>query len=165
MDFKDQGKQARPGDWKDRAQPRDSMPDVRCAPFADNGRETVAPHGIGGILIVDEMPRIRRHLRDILEKEGYYIAGEASDGDEAVPLAVALQPDLVVMDMVMKRMDGIVAAGHIRRLCPEARVVMVTREARPAVVLNSMKAGAVNFITKPFQDQQVISVVRNALKC
>ena len=117
----------------------------------------------GQILIVDDMASIRRHLRDILESNGYTVVGEAEDGDQALGMVRKHKPDLVIMDIVMERMNGIDATRAIRSEFPSASIVMITQEAKPSVVLRSIQAGAKNFVIKPFREQQVLNVVRNAL--
>ena len=114
------------------------------------------------VLIVDDVPSMRRTLRRILESAGYDIVGEAEDGDEAVDMAMELSPDVVLMDVVMRRMDGIEATRMIKKARPDTKVIMVTQEARPSVVVQSMTAGAINFLIKPYQDIQILKIMSNA---
>lgn len=115
------------------------------------------------ILIVDDMRLIRKTLADMLTANGYNIIGEADDGDTAVELAAKLNPDLIIMDVVMNRMSGIAATSLIKKANPNIKVIIITQTARPSIVTESFKAGAVNFVTKPLNHIQVLRVVRKAL--
>lgn len=113
------------------------------------------------VLIVDDMPSVRTHLRQVIEKGGYNVIGEACDGDEAIKLAAELAPDIIAMDVTMKRISGIDATRAIHMAHPDIRIVMITGEARPSIVLKSIQAGAVNFIIKPFNETQILNVLNN----
>ena len=113
------------------------------------------------ILVVDDVASMRKKLRTILEEAGCEVVGEAEDGDEAVNLSRILKPDLVTMDIVMNRMNGIDATRELKHECPNIKVIMITQMAKPSNVKESMRAGAVNFIIKPFDAQSVTRIVKN----
>ncbi|MAE70975.1 MAG: two-component system response regulator [Gemmatimonadetes bacterium] len=118
----------------------------------------------GGILIVDDSGYLRAKLRRVLEKFGYQVAGEAEDGGAAVKMFQELRPSLVTMDVVMPHMDGVQAVREIRQVDPQAKVVMVTSLGHQEKVLECLRAGAVNFVVKPFTEHQLMRVVRRVLR-
>ena len=101
--------------------------------------------GCGGILIVDDVPMIRKIIRRVLENAGYNITGEAEDGDDAVLMARKLRPELVTMDILMDRLDGINALRAIKHELPDTKVIVITSNIKPSVLLQCIKAGAENF--------------------
>lgn len=116
------------------------------------------------ILITDDAMFMRVTLKDILSRNGYEIAGEASNGREAVELYQSLKPDLVTMDITMPDMDGITALKEIRRIDPEACVLMCTAMGQRNMVMEAMGAGARDFIVKPFQRDKVLESVSKLLR-
>ncbi len=116
------------------------------------------------ILIVDDTAFMRKMLRDIFEKCNFNVVGEAANGKEAVAMYEELLPDLTTMDITMPEMDGIEALKAIRKIDPAAQVVMVSALGLQDKVLNAVKAGAKNFIVKPFDEKKVIDVVNAVLK-
>ena len=112
---------------------------------------------MAGVLIVDDASFMRRVIRKILESEGYEIVGEATDGLEAVEQYALLRPDLVTMDIVMPKCSGINALEAIMREDPRACIVICSALGQEALVEEALKAGARDFIVKPFKRDQVIS--------
>jgi two-component system chemotaxis response regulator CheY len=117
-----------------------------------------------GILIVDDSTFLRNKVRKVLERGGFTVLGEAEDGAAAVTQYRDLNPALVTMDVVMPHMDGMQAIREIRSLDPGAKVVMVTSLGNQEQVLEALRAGALNFLVKPFSEEQLIRVVRRALR-
>ncbi len=117
-----------------------------------------------GILIVDDSTFLRNKVRKVLERGGYLVIGEAEDGASAVAQYRHLNPALVTMDVVMPHMDGMQATREIRAIDPAARVVMVTSLGNQEQVLEALRAGALNFLVKPFSAEQLIRVVKRALR-
>lgn len=115
------------------------------------------------IMVVDDAAFMRSILRKILEEEGFEVH-EASDGDLAVDKYKNGNFDLVTMDIVMPRMDGVTAVKEIIKLDPEAKIIMITALAHKTLVLRALRAGAKDFIVKPFDASAVIEAVKNALK-
>jgi len=107
------------------------------------------------VLIVDDADFMRVMLRDIVEDMGYSVCGEAGNGSEAIELYRQLQPDLVLLDITMPVMDGPEALAAIVADYPQANVVMITALGQKAQVLASIKAGARDFIIKPFDQERV----------
>lgn len=115
------------------------------------------------ILIVDDAAFMRMMIKDILTKNGFVIAGEASDGAEAVELYKETVPDLVTMDITMPDMNGIDALKEIKRIDPNAKVIMCSAMGQQAMVIDAIQAGAKDFIVKPFQAERVIEAIKKAL--
>ncbi len=116
-----------------------------------------------GILIVDDAAFMRMVIRDILTKKGYEVVGEAKDGKESVTMYKELKPDLVLMDITMPEMDGIAALKEIRKIDSEAAVIMCSALGQQAMVIDSIQAGAKDYIVKPFQADRVIEAVSKIL--
>ncbi len=116
------------------------------------------------ILIVDDTTFMRKMLRDIFENGNFKVVGEAANGKEAVAMYEELLPDLTTMDITMPEMDGIEALKAIRKIDPAAQVIMVSALGLQDKVLSAVKAGAKNFIVKPFEEKKVIDVVNAVLK-
>lgn len=127
----------------------------------ENGNEVGSARA--RIVIIDDQAVMRKKVRTVLEAAGYEVVAEAEDGDQAVEVVGQFKPDVVMMDYVMERMDGISAIRQLREVYPAVRVVMLTTEARPSVVSECLRAGAVNFVIKPFNDQQLLNATHGAL--
>jgi len=115
------------------------------------------------ILIVDDAAFMRMMIRDILVKNGYEIAGEASDGVQAIEKFKELRPDLVTMDITMPEMDGIQALKEIRKIDPNAKVIMCSAMGQQAMVIDAIQAGAKDFIVKPFQADRVLEAIKKTV--
>ncbi|QZA33511.1 response regulator [Hydrogenibacillus sp. N12] len=115
------------------------------------------------ILVVDDAAFMRMMLKDILTKNGYEVVGEAPDGAKAVKLYQELKPDLVTMDITMPEMDGIQALKEIKKIDPQAKVIMCSAMGQQAMVIEAIQAGAKDFIVKPFQAERVLEAVRKLL--
>ena len=105
---------------------------------------------------------IRLDLVELLTAEGYDVVGEAGDGEEALKLARELEPDLVVMDVKMPKMDGITAATAIAedRIAP---VVMLTAFSQRELVDRAREAGAMAYVVKPFDASDVVPAIELAM--
>ncbi|MBP2077668.1 MULTISPECIES: response regulator [Oceanobacillus] len=115
------------------------------------------------ILIVDDAAFMRMMIKDILTKNGYEIVGEAQDGAQAVEKYKELTPDLVTMDITMPEMDGITALKEIKKVNPDAKIIMCSAMGQQAMVIDAIQAGAKDFIVKPFQADRVIEAIQKAL--
>ena len=113
-----------------------------------------------GILIVDDAAFMRMVIRDILVKAGYEVAGEAADGKEAIRLYRTLKPELVLLDITMPEMDGIDALKKIMLEDKDAKVIMCSALGQSSMVIESIQAGAKDYIVKPFQADRVIDSVK-----
>ncbi|MEI7434878.1 MAG: response regulator [Methanomicrobiales archaeon] len=118
---------------------------------------------MGRILIVDDTLFMRTLLKNILFSGGHAIVGEAGDGDEAIEKYKELKPDLVTMDVVMPKMNGIEALKAIKALDPNARVIMCTAVGQEQMVKLAIKSGARGYVVKPFQAPKVLEEIKNVL--
>lgn len=115
------------------------------------------------ILICDDAAFMRMMIKDILSKNGYNVVGEAENGAKAVEKYAELKPDLVLMDITMPEMDGIQALKEIKSLDGGAKVIMCSAMGQQAMVIESIQAGAKDFIVKPFQAERVIEAVKKVI--
>ena len=105
------------------------------------------------LLVVDDALFMRKRIATIAEDAGWEIAGEASNGEEAIAVYQKEQPDLVTMDIVMPVLDGVSALKQIMLQDPGARVVMVSAVNQKPKLAECIQAGAVDFIVKPFDKE------------
>ncbi|HHW67366.1 MAG TPA: response regulator [Epulopiscium sp.] len=115
------------------------------------------------ILIVDDVAFMRMMIKDILTKNGYEIAAEAENGAKAVEKFKELSPDLVIMDITMPEMDGIQAVREIKKIDGNATIIMCSAMGQQAMVIESIQAGAKDFIVKPFQADRVVEAVKKVI--
>ncbi|HZG15090.1 MAG TPA: response regulator [Candidatus Bathyarchaeia archaeon] len=115
------------------------------------------------VLIVDDAAFMRMMIKEILTKNGFTVVGEASDGAQALEKYKELGPDLVTMDITMPEMDGITALKEIRKIDPNARIIMCSAMGQQAMVIDAIQAGAKDFIVKPFQADRVIEAIKKTL--
>ena len=115
------------------------------------------------ILIVDDAAFMRMMIKDILTKNGYEIAAEAENGQKAVEKYAESRPDLVLMDITMPEMDGIQALKKIKEIDAGANVIMCSAMGQQAMVIESIQAGAKDFIVKPFQADRVLEAVKKVV--
>lgn len=115
------------------------------------------------VLIVDDAAFMRMMIKDILTKNGYEVVGEASDGAQAIEKFKELTPDLVTMDITMPEMDGIAALKEIKKIDPNAKVIMCSAMGQQAMVIDAIQAGAKDFIVKPFQADRVIEAIKKTM--
>jgi NarL family two-component system response regulator LiaR len=115
------------------------------------------------VLIVDDHAVVREGLRTFLElQDGLEVVGEAGDGDEAVGLAERLRPDVVLMDLVMPKLDGVEAMRELRQRVPGARVIVLTSFLDDDRLLPALRAGAAGYLLKNVQPQELARAVRAA---
>ncbi len=114
------------------------------------------------LLLADDHRMLRDSLRRSLEENGFDVVGEAADGAEAVRLAQALVPDVVLMDVSMPNLDGVEATRQISRVAPASQVVMLTMHADGDVMSRAIQAGAVGYLVKDCSIDDVVSAVRLA---
>ena len=115
------------------------------------------------ILIVDDAAFMRMMIKDILTKNGYNVVGEAENGAKAIEKYGELKPDLVLMDITMPEVDGIAALKKIKGADPNALIIMCSAMGQQAMVIESIQAGAKDFIVKPFQPDRVIEAVKKVV--
>jgi two-component system chemotaxis response regulator CheY len=101
-------------------------------------------------LVADDADFMYEMLENLIDKSHYEVVGYAADGEEAVRKFKDLSPDLVTMDILMPRMNGIKSIKEIRRLGPEARILVISALSDPDLIKEAKAAGAADYITKPF---------------
>ena len=111
------------------------------------------------ILLVDDAAFMRMMLKNTLTQAGYTEIVEAEDGAKAVETYNAESPDLVFMDITMPNMDGLEALKAIKGANPNANIVMCSAMRQEAMVVEAIKAGAKDFIVKPFKPERILSTV------
>jgi NarL family two-component system response regulator LiaR len=115
------------------------------------------------VLVVDDHAVVREGLRAFLElQERIEVVGEAADGDEAIPAAERLRPDVILMDLVMPRLDGVAAMRALRERVPGARVIVLTSFLDDDKLLPALRAGAAGYLLKNAQPQELARAVRAA---
>ena len=135
-----------------------SKPQDLTRSTSDSGADAEHPR----VVVAEDEALIRLDLVELLEEHGYEIVGQASDGEEAVRLANELEPDLIVMDVKMPKMDGITAADKIAedRICA---VVMLTAFSQRDLIKRAKEAGAMAYVVKPFDASDVIPAIEIAM--
>ncbi|MCP4541668.1 MAG: response regulator transcription factor [Chloroflexi bacterium] len=114
------------------------------------------------ILITDDHAVVREGLRALIEtKPDMELIGEAVDGVQAVEKARSLQPDIILLDIVMPRMDGVTAIGEIKRENPDARILVLTSFAEDAQIFPAIKAGALGYLLKDSLPRELIQAIRD----
>lgn len=114
------------------------------------------------ILLVDDAAFMRMRCAKLLTENGYEVA-EAENGQEAIQKYQSYQPDLVLMDITMPVMDGIASTREIKTLDPNAKIVMVSALGQQTMVIEAIKAGAKDFVVKPFEPDKILATVRKFL--
>jgi NarL family two-component system response regulator LiaR len=115
------------------------------------------------VLVVDDHAVVREGLRTFLQlQDGIEVIGEAGDGEEAVRQAERLRPDVILMDLVMPRLDGVGAMRELRRRLPASRVIVLTSFADDDRILPAIQAGAAGYLLKNVQPQELARAVRAA---
>jgi two-component system chemotaxis response regulator CheY len=117
---------------------------------------------VAKVLVVDDAAFMRLRASKVLEANGHEVV-QAENGVEAVKQYAEHHPDAVLMDITMPEMDGLAALKEIKRLDPAARVAMVTAMGQQAVVMEALKAGAKDFVLKPFQPDRVLNALNKLL--
>ena len=115
------------------------------------------------IVIADDHKIVRHGIRTFLELDPeLVVVGEAADGAEAVRLAQRLQPDIVLMDLLMPGMDGITATGTIRRELPDTEVLALTSVLEDASVVGAVRAGAIGYLLKDTEADALCRAIKAA---
>lgn len=115
------------------------------------------------IMIVDDAAFMRMMLKTMLSEGGHQVIAEAGNGQEALKAYAIEKPDLVTMDITMPEMDGIEAVKEIKKIDPDAKVVMCSAMGQQGMVVSAISAGAKDFIVKPFQKDRVLAAINKIL--
>lgn len=112
------------------------------------------------ILLVDDHPIVRQGLKTLLEgRRGWEVVGEASDGAEAVEKAKDLQPDVMVLDVTMPRMNGLEACRVLRKQWPQLEILFVTQHDSPQMMREALEAGARGYVVKSNAARDLLAAV------
>ena len=114
------------------------------------------------ILIVDDAAFIKMRLVKVLNSKGYEVY-EADNGKMSIDIYKKVSPHIVFMDVDMPVMDGITALREIKKIDLKANVIMLTSVNRPKIVKEAQKYGARKFLLKPFDDQKILSTIKDIL--
>jgi YesN/AraC family two-component response regulator len=118
---------------------------------------------MASILIVDDSIVMRKNLATIITKAGHTIAGEASNGKQAIAQYTELKPDIVTMDISMPIMSGVEAVKQIIKLDQNAKIIMVSAVNQKKMVFNAINSGAKHYVIKPIDTNKVISIINEVL--
>ena len=112
------------------------------------------------VMVVDDHPIMRNGLRDALEGSGrFVVVGEAEDGEEAVRIVEGLRPQVIVMDVIMPRKDGIDACREVMELVRGTRVIMLTASSEEDSVIEAIAAGATGYLQKYSRPEELVEAV------
>jgi Response regulator containing CheY-like receiver domain and AraC-type DNA-binding domain len=111
------------------------------------------------IMIVDDAAFMRITIKNMLQKSEHEVVGEAENGRVAVEKYKELHPDVVTMDITMPEMDGLAALKEIRKVDPNAKIIMVSAMGQEAMVRDAVLNGAKGFIVKPFKEDGILAAI------
>jgi len=111
------------------------------------------------VMIADDAPVVRNLLKDILSVTGHELVAEAVDGDDTIEKFAATKPDVLLLDIDMPKKDGLTTLMEIKRMNPNAKVVMVTVHDEMGMIQDCIKAGALTYIIKPFDTKQLMDAI------
>lgn len=116
------------------------------------------------VLIVDDIPYVRKTLKQILTSHGYKVVGEAENGEEALRLYQETRADIVTMDLVMPIKNGVQTTKDILKFDSEAKIVILSAMMQENLVTEAIHAGAKDYIVKPFVTEEVMKVLSSVSK-
>jgi DNA-binding NarL/FixJ family response regulator len=116
------------------------------------------------LMIVDDHPMVREGLKLLIsDEDGFEIVGEAADGLRALEVATQICPDVILMDVMMPKLNGIEATRHIRQSCPACQVIILTSSLGEDLRVNdALKAGAIGYLLKDIEKAELLRAIRNA---
>jgi two-component system chemotaxis response regulator CheY len=109
------------------------------------------------VLIIDDAEYARDILKKILLSGGYEVAGEAGDGVAGVSEFSRTNPDIVIVDMVMPKLNGLETIRAIKKINPDAKILVISADGQAAHIEEAVKAGALSYINKPYQWSVVLN--------
>lgn len=114
------------------------------------------------ILVVDDLPFMRSIISEIVTESGHLVIGEAGDGIECLSRYKSLLPDLVLLDIIMPRMNGVEALKSLKKAYPDCKVIMCSSLSDQEKIIQAIRLGATDYIVKPFQRKRLISAINRA---
>jgi two-component system chemotaxis response regulator CheY len=115
------------------------------------------------LIVADDAPFIREIVRNVCEREGIEVVGEAADGIEAVRLAQELKPDVILLDIIMPNKSGIEAAREIAALNSKVKMIAFSTADQETMVVRALEAGCCSFVVKPFKADELVRAVMQSL--
>ncbi len=112
------------------------------------------------ILLADDAPAVRQGVKGLLEREGFAVVGEATDGHEAVRLAQALSPDVAILDLSMPRLNGLDAAREIQQVCPWTHLILLTVSTEEHQIVSALQAGIQGYVVKAEAPEDLARAIR-----
>jgi two-component system, NarL family, response regulator NreC len=116
------------------------------------------------ILLADDHQIVRQGFRAVLEQEGFVVAGEATNGEEAVRLAETTKPDVAVLDLVMPVLNGLDAAREVLRVSPTTRVIILTMHAEEHQIVAALKAGVRGYLVKTQAAEDLVQAIHDVVQ-
>ena len=116
------------------------------------------------VLVVDDEQITLMHLKELLEQNGFDIAGTATNGTEAISKAEELKPDLIMMDLVLPKESGMTAISKIVEKDPKTRIIVLSALYQRELVLEAMRYGVKDYLVKPISDNEILESIRRCLK-
>jgi DNA-binding NarL/FixJ family response regulator len=116
------------------------------------------------VLVADDHQLVRQSLKVLLEREGFGVVGEASNGQEAMQMAEKLHPDVVVMDLAMPVLNGIDATREIQRVSPKSKTILLTMHTDRQYILEGLRGGAKGYVMKTHAANDLVRAIREAAR-
>lgn len=114
--------------------------------------------------LVEDAHFIREAIRSLMERAGVMVVGEAADGIEAIKMAKEKKPNMILMDMILPRKNGIDAAKEILENDPSIKIIACSTEGQEELIMTAIEAGCCNYITKPFKSQDLVDAVKKTFE-
>ena len=114
------------------------------------------------VLLADDHVVVRQGLKVLLEREGFHVVAEASDGQQAVQLAKQFQPDVAVLDLAMPILNGLEAAREIQKVSEKTKPIILTMHTESHYILEGLQAGAKGFVMKTHAAEDLVHAIREA---
>jgi DNA-binding NarL/FixJ family response regulator len=116
------------------------------------------------VLVADDHQIVRQGFKALLEREGFEVVAEATNGQEAISLARKVDPDAVVLDLVMPLLNGVDAAREILQICPRTRIALLTMHTDEHQVLAALRAGIRGYVVKTQAAEDLVHALRNIMR-
>jgi DNA-binding NarL/FixJ family response regulator len=116
------------------------------------------------VLVADDHQLVRQGLKALLEREGFKVVGEASNGQEALKLAETLHPEVAVLDLAMPILNGIDTAKEIQRVSSKTKTIVLSMHTESRYILESLRAGAKGFVMKTHAADDLVRAIREAAR-
>lgn len=113
------------------------------------------------VLVTDDAAFMRMMIKDILMKQGHEVY-EAKNGLDLLQKYPEVKPDVVTLDITMPEMDGLQAVKELKKIDPDAKIIMCSAMGQQVMVMEAVQNGAIDFLVKPFQPERVVEAVRKA---